>query len=50
MIPAPRTDMIRYLAGVHVYTTPEDGLPMGIAPAVAATWDAAIKGGYFVVG
>ena len=50
MIPAPRTDMIRYLAGVHVYTTPEDGLPMGIAPAAAATWDAAIKGGYFVVG
>lgn len=49
MDPPPRTDLVRLLAGVHVYTTPEDGLPMGIAPAAALVWDQAINGGYFLV-
>ena len=50
MEPPPRTDLIRFMAGVHVYTTPEDGLPIGIAPAAALVWNDAICGGYFVTG
>lgn len=49
MSPAPRTAVTRMMAGVHTYTKPEEGLPMGIAPPAAKLYDAAIRGGFFVV-
>ena len=48
MNPAPLVTVTRFDAGMHAYATPEEGLPFGIAPAVFASWDTAIHGGYFV--
>ena len=48
MNPAPMVTVTRFEAGTHYYSAPEDRLPVGIAPAVFATWDAAIRGGYFI--
>ncbi len=47
MDPAPLVTVTRFGAGIHAYATPEDGLPHGIAPTVFASWDDAIRGGYF---
>jgi hypothetical protein len=47
--PAPRTHVLRMGAGVHTYTKPEPGLPVGIAPAAAQFYHDAIIGGFFVV-
>jgi hypothetical protein len=49
MKPAPRTHVLRMGAGVHTYTKPEPGLPVGIAPAAAQFYHDAITGGFFVV-
>jgi hypothetical protein len=49
MTPAPRTAVTRFMAGVHTYTKPEEGLPFGIAPAAAQYYHDAITGGFFVV-
>jgi hypothetical protein len=49
MRPAPRTAVTRFGAGVHTYTKPEPGLPVGIAPAAAQFYVRAIQEGYFVV-
>jgi len=49
MKPAPRTAVTRFMAGVHTYTKPEPGLPVGIAPAAAQFYHDAITGGFFVV-
>jgi hypothetical protein len=49
MKPAPRVALTRFGAGVHTYTKPEPGLPIGIAPAAAQFYVQAIQGGYFVV-
>jgi hypothetical protein len=49
MNPAPRTGVTRFMAGVHTYTKPEEGLPFGIAPAAAQYYHDAIKSGFFVV-
>ena len=49
MTPAPRTHVLRMGAGVHTYTKPEHGLPIGIAPAAAQFYHDAITGGFFVV-
>jgi hypothetical protein len=49
MKPAPRVAVTRLMAGVHTYTKPEPGLPVGIAPAAAQFYMDAIRGGYFVV-
>jgi hypothetical protein len=49
MQPAPRVALTRFGAGVHTYTKPEPGLPIGIAPAAAQFYVRAIKEGYFVV-
>jgi hypothetical protein len=49
MRPAPRVALTRFGAGVHTYTKPEPGLPIGIAPAAAQLYLRAIQGGYFVV-
>ena len=48
MDPAPVVTVTRFEGGTHSYADPEDGLPLGIAPAVFASWDEAIKGGYFL--
>ena len=48
MNPAPRVAVTRFGAGVHTYTKPEPGLPIGIAPAAAQFYVQAIQGGYFV--
>jgi hypothetical protein len=48
MKPAPRVAVTRFMAGVHTYTKPEPGLPVGIAPAAAQFYFEAITGGYFV--
>ncbi|HLQ89958.1 MAG TPA: hypothetical protein VK148_07990 [Xanthobacteraceae bacterium] len=49
MEPAPRVHVTRFGAGVHTYTKPEPGLPVGITPAAAQFYHDAITGGYFVV-
>ncbi len=49
MQPAPRVHVMRMGAGVHTYTKPEPGLPVGIAPAAAQFYHDAITGGFFVV-
>ena len=49
MNPKPRTAVTRFMAGVHTYTKPEEGLPFGIAPAAAQYYHDAITGGFFVV-
>jgi hypothetical protein len=48
MQPPPRVAVTRFMAGVHTYTKPEPGLPLGIAPAAAQFYFDAITGGYFV--
>jgi hypothetical protein len=49
MQPAPRVALTRFGAGVHTYTKPEPGLPVGIAPAAAQLYVQAIQEGFFVV-
>jgi hypothetical protein len=49
MKPAPRVALTRFGAGVHTYTKPEPGLPVGIAPAAAQFYVQAIQQGFFVV-
>jgi hypothetical protein len=49
MKPAPRVALTRFGAGVHTYTKPEPGLPIGIASAAAQFYMGAIQQGYFVV-
>jgi hypothetical protein len=44
--PKPKVRVVHFQAGVHMYGTPEDGLPMGILPAVVKLWDDAIMGGF----
>ncbi|MDA0652682.1 MAG: hypothetical protein O3C49_05320 [Proteobacteria bacterium] len=46
MNPAPKTSLVHFQAGVHSYWLPEEGLPAGIAPAVAKLWFDAVTGGY----
>jgi hypothetical protein len=48
MNPAPKVRVVHFGAGVHTYTKPEKGLPMGIAPAVAQFYFDAITGGYYL--
>lgn len=49
MSPAPKIALTQFLAGVHMIWDAEDGLPLGIMPAVAAEWHQAITSGWFVV-
>ena len=49
MNPAPRIALQHFQGGVHKLWSKQPDLPMGIMPAVARSWDAAIKGGFFVV-
>ena len=50
MSPAPLVCVTHFQAGTHYYSGPEKDLPLGIAPAVFASWDDAIRGGYFLQG
>ena len=50
MEPAPRVDLVRFGAGGHTFWAADEGLPLGIAPAVVQVWDDAIAGGYFLTG
>ncbi|MFO8060673.1 MAG: hypothetical protein R6U70_08470 [Bacillota bacterium] len=47
--PAPRVRLTRFGLGVHNKLRPEEGLPMGIGPAVCHLWHDAIQNGYYVV-
>jgi hypothetical protein len=47
--PQPKVRVTYFGTGIHAYETPEDGLPMGLAPAAADMWHDAITQGYFVV-
>ena len=47
MEPAPKVTLTRFDAGYHGWTRAEEGLPMGMAPAVVKMWHDAIMGGYF---
>jgi hypothetical protein len=49
MKPAPKTALCRFMGGVHLIWKKEEGLPMGICPAVAKQWHDAIVNGWFVV-
>lgn len=50
MRPAPRVRVVQMDAGIHGYSAPEDGLPMGIAPVGAHLWHQAIVGGFYAAG
>jgi hypothetical protein len=50
MTPAPKVTLYAFDAGIHNYTAPEEGLPVGVAPAGASIWFDAIMGGYFLPG
>lgn len=47
MNPAPRIALTRLGAGVHTYTTPEDGLPVGVTPTAVALFVDAVKSSFF---
>ena len=49
LTPKPKGRVVHFQAGVHMYAAPEDGLPMGILPAVVKLWDDAIMGGFCLV-
>jgi hypothetical protein len=48
MRPAPKIALTRLGAGVHTYHTPEDGLPLGVAPVVAKFYHDAITRGFYL--
>ncbi len=50
MRPAPKIALTRLGAGVHTYATPEEGLPLGVAPVVAKFYHDAIIKGFYVTG
>ena len=45
----PRFNVIEFGTGVHSYWRTEDGLPLGVCPAVVKIWHDAIMNGYFDV-
>jgi len=49
MKPRPKIAVTSFGAGVNSHWTPEKGLPLGIAPAVARFYHNAITGGFYVV-
>ncbi len=48
--PAPKFDYVQLGAGIHSYWRPEDGLPLGVCPAVVNIWDEAIMNGWYETG
>lgn len=49
MQPPPKVRLVIWHAGVHTYLKAEDGLPRGVAPAIARLWHEAITEGYYLV-
>ena len=47
MKPAPKVRVVRFAAGIHGYSSPEEDLPMGVAPVGALLWYEAITGWYY---
>ena len=45
--PPPKFQVIEFGTGVHSYWRTEDGLPLGVCPAVVKIWHDAIMNGYF---
>ena len=45
--PPPEFQVIEFGTGVHSYWRTEDGLPLGVCPAVVKIWHEAIMNGYF---
>ena len=48
--PAPKFDYVQLGTGIHSYWRPEDGLPLGVCPAVVKIWDEAIMNGWYETG
>jgi hypothetical protein len=48
--PAPRVSLVQFAEGGHTFWKPSEGLPLGIAPAVAEVWERAVTRGYFAGG
>ena len=48
MKPTPKPALTRLGAGVHSYATPEQDLPLGVAPVVAKFYHDAITGGFYI--
>jgi hypothetical protein len=46
--PAPKVRLTKFGAGVHTYNKAEEGLPLGIVPAVAELYHQGITNGYFL--
>ena len=46
--PPPRVRLTQFGAGVHTYNKAEEGLPLGIVPAVAELYHEGITRGYFL--
>lgn len=47
MSPAPKVRLYEFAAGKHGYSAPEEGLPMGIAPAAMKLWHDTIMSGHY---
>lgn len=45
--PPPKIRLYQFDAGIHGYSAPEEGLPMGVAPAGIKLWYDAIMSGFF---
>jgi hypothetical protein len=48
--PAPKFDYVQLGTGIHSYWRPEDGLPLGVCPAVVKIWDEAIMNDWYETG
>ncbi len=49
MRPAPRVDLSCFEAGSHHYERAEEGLPLGLVPAMVELWTQAIDEGFFLM-
>jgi len=45
--PAPKFDYIQLGTGIHSYWREEEGLPLGVCPAVVSIWNDAIMNGWY---
>lgn len=45
--PAPKFEYVALGSGIHSYWRAEEGLPLGVCPAVVKVWDEAIMNGWF---
>jgi hypothetical protein len=45
--PAPKFEYVQLGTGIHSYWRAEEGLPLGVVPAVVKIWDEAIMNGWY---